>query len=283
LTLPSVLGANDPASGTLTAYNSDYTVATGYTGTVHFSSSDTAVGVLLPVNYTFSGADAGTHTFTNGFTLQTAGGQTVTVNDIANATYTLTRNVIVGPRTPTGLVATATTTTHVDVSWNAATGAATYELMRLSAGSPYATVTTTAALSYPDNGVVAGQSYVYKVRAMMHRCASAAERLRCRDDEAVHGRSRGGPIDDREGLHITDLRSAVNMLRAAAGLGAGSHRCQSGRPVHPEASRPAAARRADPARAAAWSSADQLIPIRRSTLSTVVKAAHIVDLAQRVK
>jgi hypothetical protein len=55
-------------------------VATSYLGTVSFSSNDSAA--VLPLNYTFTGADAGTHTFTNGVTLNTAGaGKTVTAND----------------------------------------------------------------------------------------------------------------------------------------------------------------------------------------------------------
>src|SRR5262249_23650692 len=52
----------------------------GYTGTVHFASSDAQAG--LPGNYTFTtgaAADNGVHTFT--VTLKTAGTQTITVND----------------------------------------------------------------------------------------------------------------------------------------------------------------------------------------------------------
>ena len=48
---------------------------------VHFSSSDNAAS--LPIDYTFTAADAGSHTFTNGITLMTAGKQTIT----ATATF----------------------------------------------------------------------------------------------------------------------------------------------------------------------------------------------------
>jgi hypothetical protein len=54
-------------------------VATGYTGTVHFTSSDP--GAALPADYTFTAADAGSHTF-SGVTLVTVGEQTVLVVDI---------------------------------------------------------------------------------------------------------------------------------------------------------------------------------------------------------
>jgi hypothetical protein len=43
--------------------------------TVHFTSSDPAA--LLPPDYYFTRADAGSHTFTNGFTLMTPGNQTI--------------------------------------------------------------------------------------------------------------------------------------------------------------------------------------------------------------
>jgi hypothetical protein len=52
---------------------------TGYTGTVHFTSSDGQA--VLPANYTFTATDAGVHTFSGGVTLKTVGSQTVTVTD----------------------------------------------------------------------------------------------------------------------------------------------------------------------------------------------------------
>ena len=44
---------------TVTAQDAFGNVATGYTGTVHFTSSDGSA--VLPANYTFTGGDAGTH------------------------------------------------------------------------------------------------------------------------------------------------------------------------------------------------------------------------------
>jgi hypothetical protein len=66
-------------------------VATGYTGTVHFSSSD--VQAILPADYTFTSADAGTRTFT--VTLKTAGTQFLTVQDSGNNAFTSTQSGIV--------------------------------------------------------------------------------------------------------------------------------------------------------------------------------------------
>jgi hypothetical protein len=55
-------------------------VATGYTGTVAFTSTDAQAG--LPASYSFTAADAGVHSFTA--TLKTAGLQAITVVDSAS-------------------------------------------------------------------------------------------------------------------------------------------------------------------------------------------------------
>jgi uncharacterized repeat protein (TIGR01451 family) len=57
---------------------------TGYLGTVHFTSSDTLA--ILPADYTFTGSDAGTHTFP--FTLKTLGSQNITAADVRSAGFT---------------------------------------------------------------------------------------------------------------------------------------------------------------------------------------------------
>ena len=55
-------------------------MATGYVGTVHFTSSDGQA--LLPANYTFTSADQGKHTFQ--VTFKTTGSQSLSVADTAN-------------------------------------------------------------------------------------------------------------------------------------------------------------------------------------------------------
>jgi uncharacterized protein len=80
-------------TGTVTAKDALNNVVTGYNGTVHFTSSDG--GAALPVDYTFNGGDAGTHTFTNGFTLFAAGSQSITATDTLSPTITGTANTTV--------------------------------------------------------------------------------------------------------------------------------------------------------------------------------------------
>jgi hypothetical protein len=60
-------------------------VVTGYTGTIHFKSTDTTA--TLPGDYTFTAADKGVHTFT-GLVLRKKGKQTITITDTLNGALT---------------------------------------------------------------------------------------------------------------------------------------------------------------------------------------------------
>jgi hypothetical protein len=77
----SSITAGSAGSFTVTALNADGTIDAGYTGTVHFTSSDGQA--VLPADYTFIAADGGVHTFTAA--LKTAGTQSLTAADTATA------------------------------------------------------------------------------------------------------------------------------------------------------------------------------------------------------
>jgi uncharacterized repeat protein (TIGR01451 family) len=89
-TTASGAGPSLPFNGTLTIQSSvsPFTLS-GYTGTVHFTSSDAQA--ILPADYTFLPADAGTHQFS--FTLKTLGDQTITVTDTHSAGFTGTATI----------------------------------------------------------------------------------------------------------------------------------------------------------------------------------------------
>ena len=91
---PTVSGVSH--TFTVTAKDSGGNTATGYTGTVHFTSSDGAA--VLPADYTFTAGDNGTHTFNA--TLKTLGTQSITATDTVTGTITGTQtgiNVTAGP------------------------------------------------------------------------------------------------------------------------------------------------------------------------------------------
>ncbi len=84
--VPGTVVSGVPASVTVTAKDAFGNTATGYTGTAHFSSNDAVATV--PGDYTFTGGDAGVHTFTNGYTLFTTGARTVSATDTLSPAVT---------------------------------------------------------------------------------------------------------------------------------------------------------------------------------------------------
>jgi hypothetical protein len=92
---PSASTAGSAFSVAVTALDPYHNTATGYTGTVHFTSSDGQAA--LPANYTFTAADAGVHTFTGGVLLKTAGSQTVWATDTVTTSITGSAAVAISP------------------------------------------------------------------------------------------------------------------------------------------------------------------------------------------
>ena len=65
---------------TVTAEGSLGNIANQFTGTIHFTTSDSSSQVVLPPDFTFTKADNGVHTFT--VTLITAGSQSLSATDM---------------------------------------------------------------------------------------------------------------------------------------------------------------------------------------------------------
>jgi hypothetical protein len=91
---PAAVTAGASASFTVTALDASLIQAPSYRGTVYFNSSDPAAA-FLPASYTFTAADAGTHTFT--FTLKTAGSQQLYASDPTAGIYGLGMPITVSP------------------------------------------------------------------------------------------------------------------------------------------------------------------------------------------
>src|SRR6267142_374366 len=147
--LPSSVISGVAANVTVTAKDASGSTVTDYTGTVHFTSTDPTA--LLPPNYPFAGADAGSHTFP--VTFRTAGSHTATATDVATSSITggqtvtvipggTARLLVSGPSSPvTAGVATTVTVTAKDASGNTATG---------YTGAVHFTSTDPTALLPPD-------------------------------------------------------------------------------------------------------------------------------------
>jgi hypothetical protein len=94
LNAPTGTVAGTAFSVTVTARDAFQNLATGYRGTVRWSSDDGHA--VLPPNYTFTASDAGVHTFT-GLVLRTAGNRTITITDTVSGSLTRSAVVLVAP------------------------------------------------------------------------------------------------------------------------------------------------------------------------------------------
>jgi hypothetical protein len=125
------------------------------------------------------------------------------------------------PGTPANLVATATSTTSITITWGAVSGATSYTLERSTNISSGWTVVVPAhtSTSYTDTGRTANTTYVYRVRANTATASGASSNLDhattilFTDDPLIAGSTRV------KAVHLTQLRTAVNAVRVAAGLG----------------------------------------------------------------
>ncbi len=156
---PSPTTAGGAHNVTVTAQDAFGNVATGYTGTVHFTSNDASA--VLPANYTFAGGDAGTHVFS--VTLKTVGTRSITATDTVTGTITGTESVSVlsGPATTmivsgftsptTAGVAHNVTVTAQDAFGNVATGYT--GTVHLTSSDASAVLPANYTFTGADNGV----------------------------------------------------------------------------------------------------------------------------------
>jgi hypothetical protein len=71
------------------------------------------------------------------------------------------------PAAPTGLTATAISSSQISLSWALTSGATSYHVKRATAsGGPYTTLTNLSATSFMDTGLAAGTPYYYVVSAV---------------------------------------------------------------------------------------------------------------------
>ncbi|HXH42113.1 MAG TPA: FG-GAP-like repeat-containing protein, partial [Thermoanaerobaculia bacterium] len=205
----TVSPASIPAGTTGTAYNAGFSQSGG-TG-VTFTENGP-----LPAGLTFSG------TTLSGTTSQ-AGTFPITISAFdahgcsGSASYTLTILLPAGS-TPANLIATATSTSQIALTWFGVANTNHYEVQR-SSGGAFATISTPSVTAFLDNTVSAGTTYRYQVRAISNASVTSpfsnydiATTIFFNDDPLI---AMSTVI---QAVHITQLRTAVNAVRATAGL-----------------------------------------------------------------
>ena len=99
----------------------------------------------------------------------------IATNSVGNSAPTASQCVTIQvPATPTNLIATATATNQIALSWSSAANAGDYIVSR--AGSPIA---STAATNYSDTGLTANTTYCYTIVATNVAGNSAASASQC--------------------------------------------------------------------------------------------------------
>lgn len=272
-----------PFNVTVTAQTAGNATDANYVGTVHITSSDGSA--TLPSNYSYGLSDGGVHTFS--VTLQTSGTQSITASDLYAVSITGTTNVTVsgGIAAPANLVATASSTTNVDLTWNTVANANHYEVWRKSAVEDYTMKAQPASASYSDTTVTSGKAYVYKVLAVdgsnNHSAFSTPDAA---TTVTFTDTSIGTGTTLVKAVHISDLRTAIDALRALTNLGNGTYTDNSLSGVTIKAVHITDLRTAlNAARTALSLPALSYTDTTLNAQSTIIKSAHITDLRSGVK
>lgn len=173
---------------------------------------NTTLGTLSSVTDQNNGIYTATLTAGN-----TSGTATITgtVNSAAitdNATVTFTTLGI-----PSNVIATASTTTSITLTWTAATGATSYQIDRRSAGTAFVQIGTSAGPAFTDTSVSASSAHLYRVRAVSG--ASVSDNSNVDLATTVIFTDPGLAIGTTiKAAHFNELRTAVNAVRGLAGL-----------------------------------------------------------------
>ena len=142
---------------TVTAKNFYGATATGYVGTIHFTSTDGAA--TLPADYTFQPSDNGVHTFTNGVTLNTPGTQSITVADSVTNSISGTQSGIV---VAAGASAATLTVEGFPTPTVAGTPGSVTVTAKTAGGSTATNYTGTVTFSSTDGAAVLPTNYTFQ-------------------------------------------------------------------------------------------------------------------------
>jgi hypothetical protein len=203
---PATATAGAGFSITVTALDASNNTATGYTGTVHFTSTDSQA--ILPANATLT---AGTGIFSA--TLKTAGNQTVTATDTTTASITGASSIIVvsagaathfsiaGTPGPAG-TPTTFTITALDASGNVATG---------YTGTIHFTSSDTNAALPPDAAFTAGGQGVKTVTVTFNTAGTQSLTVADTTNPAIGGSAPAIPVAPATLTKVTVTASSVTI------------------------------------------------------------------------
>lgn len=136
--------------------------------------------------------------------------------DLSNLNFTIAESI--------NVVATATSATDVDVTWNAVVDAVSYEIYRRAAVGSYILVGTSGTTNVTDTTASAGNVYLYAVKSI--DALAVASALSAPDLATTFFFTDPTLVVEStnvKAVHITELRTAIAALRTLAGLSAFSY------------------------------------------------------------
>ena len=208
---------------TVTAFDAYGNVATGYTGTVALSSSDSHAG--LPGDYTFAGGDAGTQTFS--IVLETAGTQSITVTDTTTPSITGTQLHIVVqaamaqtlavtgvPSTVTAGAANPVVVTAYDAYGNVATGYA--GIVALTSSDGHAVVPADYTFTSSDAGSHTFSLTLETAGPQSIAATDTVEHFLSASDDSILVLAAAAKTLSVSGIPTTDTAGTVNSVTVTA-------------------------------------------------------------------
>ena len=162
-----------------------------------------------PITLTVSVAEGISASVTNVATVSGGGDSVASNNSAADVT-----SILVAPGS---VQATPVSAAQVQVTWSTVSGGTQYEVLRSSANGPYTVIATTVSGLYFDSGRSPNTTYLYKVRALNGATVGPLSVA----DLATTVTFTNDPMKPGGTLRASDieeLRGAVNMVRAAAGI-----------------------------------------------------------------
>lgn len=123
------------------------------------------------------------------------------------------------PAPPANVAATAATTTSVNIAWTAVPGATLYTVYRSADNMNYSPVGTPATNAFNDSSAFPNTAYLYKVTATISGVASADSSRDLATTVIFTDSVINAHITRIKAAHITELRTAIDAVRALAAGG----------------------------------------------------------------
>lgn len=177
------------------------------------TSAPTLSGVIHGLLYDWTGAVAGVVQASSAVTGQIAASMSSWVGSFAGSASPSSPDTT-APTVPTGLAAVATSTSQINLSWNASTdpagvgqvvsGVASYRIYR---GGVLLTTVAVPALTYSDTGLTASTAYSYTVSAVdaagnaSAQCAPVSRATNAPSSDVPYSPSTWGGVINTQALH----------------------------------------------------------------------------------